>query len=49
MAEGVRYKCKNCNFAFNRDPYSSDYRCPYCSKVGMYARSSVSDNLMREL
>lgn len=49
MTEGVRYKCKNCNYSFNREPASNDARCPYCSKVGMYARAGTNDNLFRSL
>lgn len=49
MAEGTRYKCKNCNYSFNRESTSNDSRCPYCSKVGMYARSSTNDHLFRNV
>lgn len=49
MAEMPRYKCKNCNYSFNRNLESSDMRCPYCSKVGSFVRTGVHDNLFSNL
>jgi len=49
MTESARYRCTNCNYAFNRESYSNDRRCPYCSKADKFVRVGINDNLFREI